>query len=242
MAPQFHITINSCSLGYGGTELLQLNNLRFEAGDFVAVVGLNGSGKSTLLKSVCGLLPVMRGGVEINGLPLNELPLAELARLVAIVLTEKIQGFNLTAFDAVAAGQMPYTNAFHQLEEKHLLLIREAMAAAGIAAHAHKPLQELSDGLFQKTMIAKALAQQTPCVLLDEPTAFLDFASKHDLFLLLKKLSQEGKCVLVSTHDLDLVKKYCAEVLVVANGGAQLMDVAQALHDADFKTLGGGYI
>ncbi len=223
--------------------ILKAVNLSFCAGEFIGVVGLNGIGKSTLLKSLCGLLPVLSGEIFIDQRPVTNYLLNDLAKKIAVVLTEKIGGFNLTAYDVVAAGQMPYTNSFNRLEKENLDIIAEAIKTCGITAHQHKLLNELSDGLFQKTIIAKALAQQTPIMLLDEPSAFLDYASKHDLFLLLKKLTVESnKCILVSSHDLDLLLKYCDKLLVVSPAGIELIKVSEAKTNKPFLEIGGGFI
>jgi iron complex transport system ATP-binding protein len=242
-----NIVLSNAKIGYtkqGGTlEILKNLNLTFNAGDFVAVVGLNGTGKSTLLKSICGLLPLLAGKVLLEGKNIQEIELTDVAKKISITLTEKIGGFNLTVFDAVAAGQMPYTNAFNSLTEQHLVIIKEAIKTVGLTGLEHKLVHELSDGLFQKTMIAKALAQQTPNILLDEPSAFLDYASKHELFLLLQKLAlEEKKCILVSSHDLDLVMKYCKKVVIVSNSEAELIDVEEVKKNERFLNIGGGFI
>lgn len=241
------IVLKNAALGYKKTEatisVLKNINLSFYRGDHVGVVGVNGVGKSTLLKSLCGLLPVLEGDIFIDQKPITDLLLNELAKKIAIVLTEKIGGFNLTAYDAVAAGQMPYTNSFNRLEKENLAVIDQAINACGITQHQHKLLNELSDGLFQKTIIAKALAQQTPIMLLDEPSAFLDYASKHDLFILLKKLAdEENKCVLVSSHDLDLLLKYCNKLLVISTNSIELISSAEAKTNKAFLEIGGGFI
>ncbi len=241
------IVLKDAVLGYqkNNTEIPVLKNINLDvyAGDFIGIVGLNGVGKSTLIKSLCGLLPVLSGELLIEDRKISELLLKDLAKKIAIVLTEKIGGFNLTAYDAVAAGQMPYTNSFNHLAKANLDIISEAINTCGISAHQHKLLNELSDGLFQKTIIAKALAQQTPIMLLDEPSAFLDYASKHDLFLLLKKLStQEDKCVLVSSHDLDLLLKYCSKLLIVSNNSIELTTTAEAKTNKAFLEIGGGFL
>lgn len=241
------IKINNATFGYKKnnheTEILKNVNLAFSPGDFIGVAGLNGSGKSTLLRSLCGLLPVLKGEVLINNKLPNEIPYNELARQISIVLTEKISGFNLTSFDAVASGQLPYTNLFHQIKAEHLQIINQAILTCGLKEHQHKLLSELSDGLFQKTMIAKCIAQQTSIMLLDEPTAFLDYASKHELFRLLLKLTVEDrKCILVSSHDLDLVLKYCNKVLLVKNETVELVNVSEARGHKIFTELTGGYL
>lgn len=247
MNRQTRIKLVDASLGYttqsGDTQVLEKLNLEFFSGDLVAIVGINGSGKSTLLKSMCGLLPFLEGQIELDHEHIETIALQDIAKKIAIVLTERLGGFNLTVFDAVAAGQIPYTDAFHRLREENLITIEAAIQKLGLMDYRNKALNELSDGLFQKTMIAKALAQQTPSILLDEPGAFLDYASKHELFLLLKKLTEtENKCVLVSSHDLDLVLKYCPKLLVVANQSATLINTIEAKNNSEFLRIGGGFI
>jgi iron complex transport system ATP-binding protein len=225
------------------TEVLKNISLECADGDFIGIAGINGSGKSTLMRTLCGLQPLLSGDILIHGNSISTLPHTELARQVSIVLTEKISGFNLTAFDAIAAGQLPYTNIFNKLEPHHLEVIDQAVDQCGLRPHLSKPLSELSDGLFQKTMIAKSIAQQTNIMLLDEPTAFLDYASKHELFKLLRNLAlQNKKCVLVSSHDLDLILKYCNKILLVKNFSAELLDTENARGHKIFTELSGGYL
>ena len=247
MEKQPCIAIKNAAFGYkkaaAVSTVLKQVSLDFYPNDLVGIVGLNGTGKSTLLKSMCGLLPLLQGEVLIGNAAIGTLELAELAKKIAVVLTEKIAGFNLTAYDVVASGQMPYTGAFHKLYAANQVIIGQAIEACGIKAHQHKLLNELSDGLFQKTVIAKALAQQTPVMLLDEPTAFLDYASKHELFLLLKKLSEkEDKCILVSSHDLDLLLKYCNKLVVISGQDAVIIPAADARQNKAFMEIGGGFI
>ncbi|WP_317898882.1 ABC transporter ATP-binding protein [Aurantibacillus circumpalustris] len=241
------ISLKHASLGYKKSSetiaILQNLNLDFHSGDFIGIVGLNGIGKSTFLKSICGLLPVLKGEVFIDGESILNSALTDLAKKISIVLTEKIGGFNLTAHDVVAAGQMPYTDSFHRLRQNNIDIISKAIEACGIKDHQWKPVNELSDGLFQKTIIAKALAQQTPIMLLDEPSAFLDYASKHELFILLKKLTEEeNKCVLVSSHDLDLIIKYCNKLLIFSEDSVELIPVSEVSANKSFRRIGGGYL
>lgn len=247
MEKQECITLKNVSLGYkkikDSITVIKDADLCFYEGDFIGIVGVNGIGKSTLLKSLAGLLPPLKGEIFIHQQPISKLLLNELAKKIAIVLTEKISGFNLTAYDVVASGQMPYTNSFNQLQTQHISVIERAIETCNIKQHQHKLLNELSDGLFQKTIIAKALAQQTPILLLDEPSAFLDYASKHELFLLLKKLANvEKKCVLVSSHDLDLLLKYCNKLLLMSDNVLELINTEDAPNNITFKKIGGGFI
>jgi iron complex transport system ATP-binding protein len=241
------ITIRGADLGYRSAKkevpVLQDVNLEFSEGDCIGLVGLNGVGKSTLIKSICGELPVLKGEVLLENKSILNCSLEELSKKIALVLTEKIRGFNLNVFDLVASGQMPYTNLFHQLNETHLKVVREAMEMTGVSALSQKPLHELSDGNFQKALIAKALAQQTQTVLLDEPGAYLDYGSKHRLFEWLQKLANEqNKCILVSSHDLHLVSKYCNKLLLLSDGSAELVDTDVAITRPAFLALGGSYL
>lgn len=241
------VKINNATLGYKkgnqNIEVLKNISLNFNASDFIGIVGLNGSGKSTLLRTLCGLLMPLSGNILIKEKNISEQSSLELAKQISVVLTEKISGFNLTCYDAIAAGQLPYTNLFNILNEENRKQINNAITVCGLVNHQHKLLNELSDGLFQKTMIAKCVAQQTPIMMLDEPSAFLDYASKHELFLVLKKFaSEEQKCILVSSHDLDLVLKYCTKLLLVADYSAKLIDNSQALTNPVFKELSGGFL
>ncbi len=247
MSEKTCISLKETVIGYKktGQEITILKDLNFEfkEGDFIGIVGLNGIGKSTLLKSMGGLLPILSGDILIKNRSISDYSLSQLAKQIALVLTEKVSGFNLTTFDLVAAGQIPYTNAFNHLKTEHLNIIDSAIRACGIKAYEHKLLSELSDGLFQKTVIAKALAQQTPIMLLDEPGAFLDYASKHELFLLLKRLSEhEQKCILVSSHDLDILLNYCNKLLVISDSAVELIDSSEALKNKAFIEIGGGFL
>jgi iron complex transport system ATP-binding protein len=241
------IELLNATLGYRNgpqtVEVLKSIDLHLQAGDFIAAVGYNGSGKSTLIKVLSGVMKPISGRIRMNGMEMESVSLVERAKNTALVLTEKIQGFNLSLFDLVAAGQMPYTNSFHQLESAHLAAIEQALDKTGLSEYRHKKLHELSDGLFQKAVIAKALAQKSPVMLLDEPTAYLDYGSKHRLFELLANLvKEEQKCILVSSHDLDLVGRYCNKILIVANSTCTLLDTKAAIHHPDFLAIGGNYL
>lgn len=246
MEPKF-IHIDQASLGYKshGKVLPVLKNisLELEAGDFIGIAGINGSGKSTLIRTVCGLQPLLNGSIKIKGLEVNEISREERARLLSVVLTEKIGGFNLTCYDAVAMGRIPYTNLFGTIQEEDRKIIERAISECGLEDHQHKLLNELSDGLFQKTMIARCLAQETDIMLLDEPGAFLDFAAKHELFDKLRKLSElKKKCILISSHELDLLLKYCTKILLVNEQHIELIPVQIARTNKTFQFISGGYL
>lgn len=195
-------------------------NLSVETGDLVGLIGNNGVGKSTLLKTITGNIAPLHGEILLNGKQLHQFSTQELAQYVSIVVTEKIGGFNLTVWDVVAAGRTPYINVFAKLTASDESIINASLEKLSISHLKHKLIEELSDGQRQKVMIAKSLAQQTPIIILDEPTAFLDYNSRHQLFLILKKLCDEQqKLIIVSSHDLDLMKHYVSKTVELTEDG-----------------------
>lgn len=191
----------------------------FHAGDLVGLMGDNGVGKSTLLKTMTGSLKALSGEVLLNSRNINAYEASELAQQLSIVVTEKIGGFNLTVWDVVASGRIPYINIFGKLDKTDEAIVNKCIEQMGLGALKDKFVDELSDGQRQKVMIAKSLAQQTHIIILDEPTAFLDYNSKHQLFRILKELcEQEQKLIIVSSHDLDLMRPYITRSITLAEG------------------------
>lgn len=196
-------------------------NLTLSAGDLVGLIGDNGIGKSTLLKTMTGNLAPLAGDIKINNKPSAQFTAQQLAQLLSIVVTEKIGGFNLTVWDVVATGRTPYINIFGKLSPEDEAIVTKAMEQLNLLPLKDKLIDELSDGQRQKVMIAKSLAQQTPIIVLDEPTAFLDHTSKHQLFSILKKLcAEQGKLIIVSSHDLELMKTYINRSVTMAENNS----------------------
>lgn len=174
-------------------------------GQLTLLVGANGTGKSTLLRTIAGLQPPLGGEIRINGNDIASLSRRQLAQTVVIVLTQKVSDQQITVEQVVAAGRAPYTNHFGQLTSNDHQLMNNAMEMVAIQHLRLKPFVQLSDGEQQKTLIAKAIAQDTPVILLDEPTAFLDYPTKQQCFQIMRRLAhQQQKTILLSTHDLDL--------------------------------------
>lgn len=185
-----------------------------------ALVGVNGAGKSTLLRTLAALQPPLSGNVSWQGRDLADCDRATLARLVAVVLTTRPQGDGLTAQQVVELGRLPYTGFTGRLTTADHDIVAEAISLTAVTPFAARPIASLSDGELQRVMIAKALAQQTPVILLDEPTAFLDFPAKITILRLLCRLANEmGKTILLSTHDLELAFRTVSRLwLLTADG------------------------
>lgn len=201
------LTTHDMAVGYGQgnkrTILLSDLNLRLEQGSLVALLGKNGAGKSTLLRALtCDSQPI-NGSVEIDGKPSDEISKRDLSRLIALVATERIMGGAFTIRELVALGRQPHTGFLGRLSRHDDEVVRQSLEAVGIAHKAEQHVAQLSDGERQKAMIAKALAQETPIIVLDEPTAFLDVASRIETMKLLHSLAREqNKAVLLSSHDI----------------------------------------
>lgn len=208
------LKVKDLNIGYAQKEILSGLNFSIGKGELIGLVGSNGIGKSTLLKTIIGSLKPLGGEISLNGRSLNSISQQELSKIISIVLTDKVGGFNLTVFDIVASGRIPYLNAFGQLKEEDINIVNESLETIGIKNISQNYFDELSDGQKQKVLIAKSLAQQTPVILMDEPTAFLDFESRLQLFQLLKQLVREQqKTVIVSSHDLDVLFRNVDKVL-----------------------------
>lgn len=186
-------------------------------GELVALTGPNGSGKSTLFKTLTSTIKPIAGQVLLSGKALEEYHPNERAKLISIVLTEKPDDLFLSVFDVVATGRAPYHGWISKIQQHDRSIIEEKMHKVGIEALQNRDFVSLSDGEKQKVMIAKALAQDTPIIFLDEPTAFLDYPSKVELMQLLYRLAKdEGKTILFSSHDLDLLMKLSEQIWVMA--------------------------
>ncbi len=203
------VVLQSLSIGYTtkGHQRVVAKQLRatLHSGELTCLLGRNGVGKSTLLRTLAGFLPALEGDVLLDGKPMASLSDKELSYLIGIVLTEKPHVRNMTVEEMVAMGRAPYTGFWGKLEKEDKEIVRKAIQQTGIENLRLRQIQTLSDGERQKVMIAKALAQQTPIIYLDEPTAFLDFPSKVEMMQLLRRLArEEQKTIFLSTHDVEL--------------------------------------
>ena len=191
-------------------------NLNLEKGKLISLIGANGVGKSTLLRTITGIQKPLSGSISLNGKNIQNLDPLTIAQNLSVVLTEKLPPSNLTVFELIALGRQPYTNWIGTLTELDIAKVNEAMELTQINHLASKKHYEISDGQLQKVLVARALSQDTPLIILDEPTTHLDLLHKVALFKLLKKLTQETqKCILFSTHDIDMAIQLSDEMIIM---------------------------
>lgn len=222
------ISISHLSVGYSPSlPVISDINIEVKSGQLTCLIGENGIGKSTLLKTLAGFLPKMGGDLLLDNRDIHSFSQRELARQVSIVLTQKPDVQNLTTEEIIGLGRSPYTGFFGRLRADDRAVVDDAITAVGIEKLRGRMIQTLSDGERQKVMIAKALAQQTPVILLDEPTAFLDFPSKAETFQSLRRMAHErDKIILLSTHDLELAVRFADCLLEVKDNALQAVSAA----------------
>lgn len=216
------LSTSNLSIGYKTkSEIITIAknlNLNLQEGKLITLIGANGIGKSTLLRTLTGIQKPLLGDVLLNNRNIKNYSSLELAQNLSVVLTEKLPPSNLTIYELVALGRQPYTNWIGKLSSTDLEKISEAICLTEIEHLSYKRHFEISDGQLQKVLVARALAQDTPLIILDEPTTHLDLLHKVLLFKLLKKLTEEtGKCILFSSHDIDLAIQLSDEMIVMTN-------------------------
>lgn len=204
------ITLQNLSIGYRSKKkelrvIADGISTSLPSDELTCLIGPNGVGKSTLLRTVAGFQPPLDGEILLLGKPLSTYSSLDMAKEVSVVLTSKLNNAQLSVAEVVGMGRSPYTGFWGTLSPADKQLVNEALLQVGISHLAERNIQELSDGERQKVMIAKALAQQTSLIILDEPTAFLDFPSKVETLQMLRRLAHEQhKSILLSTHDVEL--------------------------------------
>ena len=223
------ISLSQLSVGYTLSHpVISDINLELRSGQLACLIGENGIGKSTLLKTLTGFLPKLKGSLLLGNRDIESFSQRELARQVSIVLTQKPDVQNLTIEEIIGLGRSPYTGFFGRLRTEDRKVVDDAIATMGIEKLRGRMIQTLSDGERQKVMIAKALAQETPIILLDEPTAFLDFPSKAETFQSLQRMAHErDKLILLSTHDLELAVRFADSLLEVKRGRLQAVSASE---------------
>lgn len=218
------IKLENITLSYGSRTVLRDVVMHLGKGELCALVGCNGAGKSTLLRALTS-----RKDIIIDGTPLGELTPEKVAQSIAIVTTERIRIENMPVEDLVAMGRAPYTNWVGYLQDVDREVVTSAIEAVGLSTFSKRDISTLSDGELQRAMIARAIAQQTPIILLDEPTAFLDIPTRFEVCRLLAELAhKEGKTILFSTHDLDSALPVCDSFLIIEGDSLRKLPNAEA--------------
>lgn len=219
-----HIVLKTENLSIGyktkKVETIVASNINIELhkGQLIGLVGANGIGKSTLLRTLTNVQNALNGQIIINNKSLLEYNPEELAKAMSLVLTEQIASKNLSVFELVALGRQPYTNWVGNLSDKDISIINQALQQTNIESLKDKRCFELSDGQLQKIMIARALAQDTDLIILDEPTTHLDMYHKAYILKLLQKLAKTtNKTILFSSHEIDLAIQLCDNMIVMTN-------------------------
>ncbi len=198
------IELKDLSIGYGHRELVRNAGAVFPPSSLTALAGRNGSGKSTLLRAIAGLGKISAGEIIIDG-NTRFASAVERAKSIAFVNTQRVRIANMTCRDLVGLGRAPYTDWAGRLGRRDRAIVEASLATVGMSAYADRTLDTMSDGECQRIMIARALAQDTPNILLDEPTSFLDLPNRYQLMELLGTLAHDrGKTILLSTHELDI--------------------------------------
>ena len=226
MEKQIILQAENVSIGYSGkksdTVIASGINLKLRKGSLISLVGANGIGKSTLLRTLTGIQKPLSGTIDLDGKNVTNYSSAELATKLSLVLTEKLPPGNLTVYELIALGRQPYTNWIGTLTDNDRMMVDHALKITDISQFASKKHYELSDGQLQKVLVARAVAQDTNFMVLDEPTTHLDLQNKFALFRLLKMLAEEsGKCILFSTHDIEPAIQLSDEMIVMLPGTAE---------------------
>lgn len=236
------LSTSNLSIGYQSKKekniIAENLNLTFEQGKLISLVGGNGIGKSTLLRTLTGIQKPLSGTVLLNNKNISSYQSIDLAQILSLVLTEKLPPSNLSVFELIALGRQPYTNWLGKLSAEDLDKINDAISLTHTEHLIDKKNYEISDGQLQIVLIARAIAQDTAVIILDEPTTHLDLHHKVSVFKLLKKLSQEtNKSILFSTHDIDLAIQVSDEMIVMTESSVEQDQPCNLITKGVFNSL-----
>ncbi len=232
------LSVHDLSIGYQVKKIARNISFSLETGTLCGIIGVNGIGKSTLLRTLGGLQNKLSGEIKINGTPLVDMSPLQLARSRSIVLTEKTASKNLTVEELVALGRQPHTNWLGRLTQEDKSTIEESISTFLVDNLRTRKCHELSDGQFQRVLIACAMTQNTPLILLDEPTTHLDLHHKVQILKLLQLLAQErGKTILFTTHEIDLAIQLCDFILILDGRDNPFGQPCQLIENKHFENL-----
>lgn len=212
------ISVDGCTQSFGDLSVLEDVSLTIEPGDFVGLVGPNGAGKTTLLRAISGALEPDSGRVTIDGVTVHEVSSRASSRLVSVVPQDTSLSFSFPVRDVVEMGRHPHRSRFSPPTDVDRAAVERALERTRTAEFADRPIDEISGGQRQRVVLARAIAQETPALLLDEPTASLDISHQVETLELVRELVDDGRTVVAAIHDLDLAARYCDRLVLLANG------------------------
>lgn len=232
------IKLENLSVGYEKNLLIEDANCQIENGRLTALIGRNGAGKSTLLRTLAGLSMPVSGKVILEGKDIALISPTDKAKLIAFVTTERIRIANLRCRDVVALGRSPYTNWIGRISHEDEEIVMRSLELVGMESYADRDMNKMSDGECQRIMIARALAQDTPVLFLDEPTSFLDMPNRYETCMLLANLAHNGnKCVLFSTHELDIAMQICDDISLIDSPHFYVMSAEEMINSGHIERL-----
>ncbi|SDB24221.1 iron complex transport system ATP-binding protein [Flavobacteriaceae bacterium MAR_2010_188] len=213
-------------------------NFEIKTPQLVGIVGANGIGKSTLLRSLSGMQPKIEGEIYLQGNKLQSLDYLERSKLMSLVLTEQTISKNLSVVELISLGRQPYTNWYGKLEPKDIEVINTAISLTGLEKIRTKKCAELSDGQLQKVMIARAFAQETDLILMDEPTTHLDLYHKAYIMKMMKEMvKNSNKTILFSSHEIDLAIQLCDHMIVMTDNQVYFDEPCKLIEAGVFEGL-----
>lgn len=236
------LEVSDLSIGYKSRQepLVLASDIHFSLpfGSLTAVVGANGIGKSTLLRCLCGMHPPLQGSIRLQGIGLDQLRLEKRAQMLSVVLTDPPASGNLTVMELIGLGRHPYTNWLGKLRKEDHHHITGALKQMELSHIARQPCHVLSDGQLQRVLIARALAQDTPLMVLDEPTTHLDLYHKVKILKLLREIAHKGeKTIVFSTHEIDLAIQLCDHMLIMHQGRTFFGQPCELIEAGRFEQL-----
>ena len=243
-AKQSHIVLETANLSIGYRQLKKEHivaspvNLQIESGKFVALLGKNGIGKSTLLRTLSGVQESLAGSISLNNKDISQFSNAELATTLSVVLTERLPESQLTVYELIALGRQPYTNWIDTLSSVDVDKINWAITMTEVGHLKDRSFYELSDGQLQRVLIARALAQDTDLIILDEPTAHLDIHHTIKIFTLLQKLVETtNKTIIISTHEVNLAIQFANSFVLLDDDTCNQGNLEELISKNTFDNL-----
>ena len=232
------LSITDLSIGYGPKTVTKDINFNLEAGMLCGIVGINGIGKSTLLRTLGGFQPKLSGDILLHGKPLEKINTATLSKELSVVLTEQPASKNLTVQELIALGRQPYTNWLGTLTKEDKQQIQASLDAFLLDELRNNKCHELSDGQLQRVLVARAMAQDTSLILLDEPTTHLDLYHKVQILKMLQELAHnKQKTILFNTHEIELAIQLCDRILILDGKDHPFGDPCQLIEQKHFDQL-----